>query len=183
MCDVAQRFRRHISVTLIEVSRTESAQRCPGQGVDVPRRRAVFLEHWVKSPARDIMIEFFVPYAPFPPLLAFTSVYFSESSLFNGLWPLGVKIFFPFRGSGRNVAHPFLFAPRWQPAGSIPATGKGIARTSGFCKSNVAKSAFQTLDAGGASLAARQAPGWNAAGARRLKAVSLQLNDLRGEDP
>src|SRR5580698_2535235 len=87
------------------------------------------------------------------------------------------KNFLPFGGQGRNVARPFLSSRRGKPAGSIPAMGKDIARTSSICKSNVAKSAFQTLDAGGAFLAARQAPGWNVG---RLRAISACDRRPRG---
>ena len=72
-------------------------------------------------------------------MLAFTSVYFFESGLFNGLEPIGVK-FSP---------HPNLVSensrlslvPRGPRRGLDPATGIGIARSSGARKHFVAKTA------------------------------------------
>jgi hypothetical protein len=74
------------------------------------------------------------------------------------------KNFLPLPRPGSKRRTPFPFRPAVATSGLDPGGGKGIARASGICKSNVAKSAFQTLDAGGAFLAARQAPGRNAAG-------------------
>jgi hypothetical protein len=73
-------------------------------------------------------------------LLAFTSVYFSESGLFNGLRPVGVKKF-PSAISGcarRSEVNfgdvCFLIVGSLSTAGLDPATANGIAQISAFAK-------------------------------------------------
>jgi hypothetical protein len=72
-------------------------------------------------------------------LLAFTSVYFSESGLFKGLAPIQIKKNLVAsqaicKSSQARIPHPFLLRPVGQGACLIPELEKSIADTSDLCK-------------------------------------------------
>jgi hypothetical protein len=64
-------------------------------------------------------------------LLAFTSVYFSESGLFNGLRPIQIKKFLPSFDSVQVVQKRSIRPPRWR-RGLDPEKKKNLTHISGF---------------------------------------------------
>jgi hypothetical protein len=92
-------------------------------------------------------------------LLSFAYVYFLESGLFKGLWPIQMKKFLPGSRALLETSHVLPFRGNARARTGVDRAGKGIAQISAARKPFVAKSVFQAVDAGDASVEAHQASG------------------------